>query len=87
MTEYRVVDLRTEVIDPETQNITGVSTAEAAAERALGLKLFRSRRPSELRARVYFQLPNGPLTMVRLYTKAPNRPQTASERRASVLRD
>lgn len=68
MTEYRVVDLGTSVIDPEDRIITGVTTAEAAAEAALGLKLVRSGRKADLRARVYFQMPGGPLNMVRLYT-------------------
>lgn len=67
-TDYRVVDLGSSVIDPDDQIITGVSTPEAAAELALGVKLVRSGRKSELRARVYFQASGQPLTMVRLYT-------------------
>lgn len=70
-TDYRVVDLGSSVIDPEDQIITGVSTPEAAAELALGVKLVRSGNKPNLRARVYFhQTPGGPLTMVRLYTHA-----------------
>ena len=67
ITDYRVVDLGSSVIDPEDHVITGVNSPEAAAELALGVKLTRSGRKSELRARVYFQSSGGALNMVRLY--------------------
>lgn len=73
MTEYRVVDLGASVVDPKERIVTGVSTAEAAAELALGVKLVRSGHKANLRARVYYQPPGSPLTMVRLYTQAIDR--------------
>jgi len=74
MTEYRVVDLATQVVDPEELIITGVSTPEAAAKVALGVDLYRSGRKEDLRARVYYRVSGGALSMVRLYTQAINRP-------------
>lgn len=68
-TEYRVIDLQTETIDPQPKTVKAVSR-EKAAELALGLELVRSGAKRDLRARVYCQQPGQPLTMVRLYTKA-----------------
>ena len=72
MTEYRVIDLQTETIDPEPQTVSA-SSPEKAAELALGLELVRSGSKQDLRARVYFQNPDQPVSMVRLYTKAADR--------------
>lgn len=44
---------------------------EDAAEQALGLKVARSGARRNLAARVYWQMPNSPLCMVRLYTLDP----------------
>jgi hypothetical protein len=68
--EYRVFDLRTEVIDPDARVVTGVRSPEEAARQVLGLDLTRSGLKRDLAARVYFQVPDQPLTMVRLYTRS-----------------
>lgn len=68
MTEYRVIDLQTEAIDPNPKIVTA-SSPEAAAELVLGLKLVRSGNKRDLRARVYSQRPGQPMSMVRLYQK------------------
>lgn len=77
--EYRVVDLATSVIDPGTRIVTSVSSPEAAAELALGVKLVRSGRKTDLRARVYFQHSGDHLTMVRLYTQVADRSQVTQK--------
>ena len=69
MIEFRVVDLQSQTIEPVPQLIKA-STPEAAARQALGVELVRSGRPSNVRARVYFQQPDQPMTMVRLYERA-----------------
>jgi hypothetical protein len=71
-TEYRVIDLQTETIDPEPKTVKAGSP-EKAAELALGLELVRSGSKQDLHARVYCQHPGQPLTMVRLYTKVADR--------------
>ena len=68
--EYRVFDLRTEPDDTDPRVITGVRSPEEAARQALGLDLTRSGLKRDLAARVYFQLPDQPLTMVRLYSRS-----------------
>ena len=72
MMEYRVIDLQTEVIDPEPKTVSS-SSPEKAAELVLGLDLVRSGAKRDLRARVYYQHPGQPVTMVRLYSKAADR--------------
>ncbi|MFK4812698.1 hypothetical protein N8A98_14755 [Devosia neptuniae] len=67
---YRVVDLASGGAEPPEHQVDGVNSPEAAAEKALGTRLFRSGRKADLRARVYFQRPGMPLSMVRLYAKA-----------------
>ncbi|KFC61782.1 hypothetical protein FF80_03979 [Devosia sp. LC5] len=67
---YRVVDLASGGPEPLEHEVDGVNSPEAAAEKVLGTKLFRSGRKADLRARVYFQRPGMPLSMVRLYAKA-----------------
>lgn len=65
--EYRVVDLRTEVIDPEERIVTA-SKPEEAAEMVLGEKVARgNQRFAKPIARVYYQKAGQPLTMLRLY--------------------
>jgi hypothetical protein len=73
MTNYRVVDCRTTVVDPSEIVISHAASPEDAAFQALGEALVRSGRRSDLRARVYFQHPNQPMSMVRLYAKAVDR--------------
>ena len=67
---YRVIDLASGGAEPVEHLVEGVASPEAAAQKALGTRLFRSGRKAELRARVYFQRPGMPMSMVRLYTKA-----------------
>lgn len=71
-TEYRIIDLQAEVIDPEPKTVKAV-TPEGAAKIALGVELVRSGSQRDLRARVYYQHPGQPTNMVRLYTKAADR--------------
>ena len=78
MTNYRVVDCRTTIIDPNEIIISQASSPEEAAQKAIGETLVRSGRRSDLRARVYFQHPNQPISMVRLYAKAIDRASPAS---------
>jgi hypothetical protein len=69
MITYRIVDCRSTIINPGEIVISRASSPEDAAFKALGETLVRSGRRSDLRARVYFQRSNQPLTMVRLYAK------------------
>ena len=73
MPQYRVIDLQVEAIDPN-ETIVEARSPEAAALDALGAELVRSGTKAELRARVYFQYPGQPLSMVRLYAKVTDRP-------------
>jgi len=66
MTEYQVIDLRSETIDHEAIKVSA-STPEHAAQEALGLHLVRSGAKKDLVARVYWQPQNQPKSMVRLY--------------------
>jgi hypothetical protein len=68
--EYRVFDLRHEIVDPDPRVVSGVRSPEEAARQALGLELTRSGLKRDLAARVYFQMPDQPLTMVRLYSRS-----------------
>lgn len=68
--EYRVIDLRPGTSKTEPSAITGARSPEAAARMALGMELTRSGRKRDLAARVYFQAPDQPITMVRLYTRS-----------------
>jgi len=64
--EFRVIDLRTAVIEPETA--VEASSPEEAADKALGIKAFRSGVPKHLVCRVYW-VTNGTTNMVRLYSQ------------------
>lgn len=77
MTNYRVVDCRSTIIDPTEIIISRASSPEDAAYQATGETLVRSGRRADLRARVYFQHPNQPMSMVRLYSKAIDRTSPA----------
>lgn len=72
MIEYRIIDLQVEAIDPE-QIVVRASSPESAVKDALGAEVVRSGSKRDLRARVYFQRPGQPVSMVRLYTKARDR--------------
>lgn len=69
MIEYRIIDLQIEAIDPE-EIVVCASSPERAVRDALGIEVVRSGSRRDLRARVYFQHPGQPASMVRLYTKA-----------------
>ncbi len=66
MTEFRVIDLRSDIIEME-QKVIG-SSPEDAARKALGIDVFRSGHKQHLVARVYWQGLSGPPNMVRLYS-------------------
>ena len=64
---YRVVDVRTDVIDPQEITVEGARSPEDAARQALGIDVVRSGHRRDLVARVYWQSVGQPVTMVRLY--------------------
>nr|WP_295887978.1 hypothetical protein [uncultured Devosia sp.] len=66
---YRVVDVRSDIIDPQETTITGARTPEDAARQALDLDVVRSGQRKDLVARVYWQSPGQPMNMVRLYRR------------------
>ena len=67
-TEYRVIDLSSPTIDPDEHVVQSTSPERAVME-ALGIEVVRSGPKHDLRARVYFQHPGQPVSMVRLYSK------------------
>jgi hypothetical protein len=67
-TDYRVVDLRQDPAATDGVAI-GASSPEAAALRVLGIELVRSGARNELAAKVYWQIDDHPVNMVRLYHK------------------
>jgi hypothetical protein len=85
MTSYRIVDCRSTVVDPNEVVISQATSPEDAAFQALGETLVRSGRRSDLRARVYFQHPNQPMSMVRLYAKAIDRVSPVSASTSAVF--
>ena len=72
MPSYRVIDLRTTSI-ASGETIVAARSPEDAARQALGVDLVRSGRRLDIKARVYFQLPGQPISMVRLYGKVEDR--------------
>ena len=66
MAEFRVIDLRTGMIEPET--VVDANSPEDAAERALGIMAYRSGAPRNLICRVYWAK-RGAMNMVRLYSE------------------
>lgn len=66
---YRVVDVRSDVIDPTETIIVGARSPEDAVQQALTLDVVRSGQRKDLVARVYWQSPGQPLNMVRLYRR------------------
>jgi hypothetical protein len=85
MTSYRIVDCRSAVVDPNEVVVSRATSPEDAAFQALGETLVRSGRRSDLRARVYFQHPNQPMSMVRLYAKAIDRVSPVSVSTSAVF--
>jgi hypothetical protein len=70
--KYRVIDLRTNLIDALEVEVQA-NTPEEAAEKALGEHLVRGGKRGDIRARVYWQNAGQPMTMVRLYRRAEGR--------------
>lgn len=70
--QYRVIDLANPAIDPDERIVQSTSPERAVME-ALGVEVVRSGSKRDLRARVYFQYPGQPLSMVRLYSKLESR--------------
>lgn len=70
--QYRVIDLANPAIDPDERIVQSTSPERAVME-ALGVEVVRSGSKRDLRARVYFQYPGQPLSMVRLYSKLEGR--------------
>lgn len=68
MTEFRVIDLRTQVIAPE--QTVQASSPEDAARIVLGIDVYRSGAKQHLVARVYWRTLTAPPNMVRLYSKS-----------------
>ena len=71
--QFRVVDLRAGTEAPTEVLIDKARSPEEAARLATGEVLVRSGRRNDLRARVYFQQPGQPMTMVRLYQRVEDR--------------
>lgn len=75
MLQYRVIDLRDSTIDSQEQVIPAKSP-EAAATDLLGIEVVRSGPRQNLVARAYWQYPDQPLSMVRLYRRVDDEPLT-----------
>jgi hypothetical protein len=71
MTIYRVLDLRSG--PPVEHEISDAISPEHAGSLALNASLVRSGRTSDLMAKVYYQFPGQPQSMVRLYQAAADR--------------
>lgn len=69
---YRVVDVRTDVIDPVEITISTARSPEEAARQALDVEVVRSGSRKDIVARVYWQAAGQPMNMVRLYRRAAN---------------
>lgn len=66
---YRVIDVRSDVIDAAETTIEGARSPEDAVRQALGEEVVRSGNRKDLVARVYWQTTGQPVTMVRLYRR------------------
>ena len=67
---FRVVDVRSDIIDPTETIIMGARSPEEAVRQALDLEVVRSGQRKDLVARVYWQPPGQPMNMVRLYRRS-----------------
>ena len=65
---YRVIDLSSTAVNPAERVVQSTSPERAVME-TLGVEVVRSGSKQDLRARVYFQHPGQPVSMVRLYAK------------------
>lgn len=68
MLEYRVIDLRDQSIDSQ-EHFVPAKSPEAAARGLLGIDVVRSGPRQNLVARAYWQYPDQPVSMVRLYRR------------------
>ena len=66
---YRVVDVRTDVIDLAEVIIGSARSPEDAVRQALDIEVVRSGQSKDLVARVYWQATGQPMNMVRLYRR------------------
>lgn len=73
-THFRVVELVDEAGLGREALVQRARSPEDAAKLALGEVLVRSGRRQDLRAKVYFQYPDQPMSMVRLYRLQADRP-------------
>lgn len=71
---YRVVDLRIPEQDALDVVIENARSPEDAVRQTLGLEVVRSGSKRDLVARVYWQTLGQPMNMVRLYSRAIDRP-------------
>ena len=72
--DFRVVEVVTEAGLERELVVPQARSPEAAARLAIGETLVRSGRRQDLRAKVYFQHPDQPISMVRLYRRQEDRP-------------
>jgi hypothetical protein len=68
MSQFRIVDLTSRIVET-VRLIEGTFTAEAAARKALGFDVVLSGPNTDLVARVYWQSPGQPMTMVSVYRR------------------
>ena len=72
-THFRVVEVLADAAAARELVVPQARTPEEAARLAFGEILVRSGRQQDLRAKVYFQHPDQPLSMVRLYRRQEDR--------------
>lgn len=68
MLQYRVIDLRNQAIDNQ-EHLVPAKSPEAAARGLLGIDVVRSGPRQNLVACAYWQYPDQPVSMVRLYRR------------------
>jgi hypothetical protein len=66
--QFRIVDVSGATISPSSPILKALSP-EAAAREHFGFEVVRSGHRKDLVARVYWQLSNQPMSMVRMYRK------------------
>lgn len=74
MLHYRVIDLTNTAID-DKEHVIPARSPEAAAKDLLGIEVVRSGSRQNLVARAYWQNPNQPVSMVRLYRRIQDQQQ------------
>lgn len=71
--KFRVIDVRSGLENALELHVAKAKSPEEAARLAIGERLVRSGRQTDLRARVYFEQDGQPTTMVRLYRRVEDR--------------